>query len=99
MYRKPFGLTRHPFDKEIQPEELFPSAAGRETDARLAHLLELRGIGLITGESGSGKTCACRKVLTALHTGLWRVVYIAFSTGNVMDLYLWCDPSYVELMA
>jgi len=87
MYRKPFGLTRHPFDKEITPEELFPSAAGRETDARLAHLLELRGIGLITGESGSGKTCACRKVLTALHTGLWRVIYIAFSTGNVMDLY------------
>jgi len=47
----------------------------------------LRGIGLITGESGSGKTSACRKVLTSLHTGLWRVVYIAFSTGNVMDLY------------
>ncbi|TRZ98444.1 MAG: DUF2075 domain-containing protein [Rhodocyclaceae bacterium] len=87
MYRKHFGFTRHPFHKEIAPEELFPSTANQEIDARLNHLLELRGIGLITGESGSGKTCACRKVLTALHTGLWRVVYIAFSTGNVMDLY------------
>jgi type II secretory pathway predicted ATPase ExeA len=87
MYRKPFGLIRHPFDKEIPPEELFPCAASKETDVRLAHLLELRGIGLVTGESGSGKTAACRKVLTSLHTGLWRVIYIAFSTGNVMDLY------------
>ncbi len=87
MYRQHFGLTRHPFNKEIPPEDLFASAAGLETDARLAHLLELRGIGLITGESGSGKTTACRKVLTSLHTGLWRVVYIALSTGNVMDLY------------
>ena len=87
MYRNHFGLIRHPFHKEIAPEELFPSAAGKELDVRLNHLLELRGIGLITGESGSGKTCACRKVLTALHTGLWRVVYVALSTGNVMDLY------------
>ncbi|HEY3452369.1 MAG TPA: AAA family ATPase [Myxococcales bacterium] len=87
MYRKHFGLTRHPFDKEIQVDDLFASAAGQELDVRLGHLLELRGIGLITGESGSGKTCACRKVLTALHTGLWRVIYVALSTGNVMDLY------------
>lgn len=87
MYRKHFGFTRHPFDKEISVEDLFPSASAAEIDVRLGHLLELRGIGLITGESGSGKTCACRKVLTALHTGLWRVVYVALSTGNVMDLY------------
>jgi general secretion pathway protein A len=87
MYRKHFGLTRLPLDKEIAPEDLFPSAAGQEFDVRLGQLLELRGIGLITGESGSGKTCACRKKLTALHTGLWRVFYVALSTGNVMDLY------------
>ncbi|MHB1013337.1 MAG: ExeA family protein [Desulfobacteria bacterium] len=87
MYRKHFGFTRHPFDKEIACEELFPCAAGRELDVRLTHLLDLRGIGLVTGESGSGKTCACRKVLTSLHTGLWRIVYVALSTGNVMDLY------------
>src|SRR3990172_9393337 len=87
MYRKHFGFTRHPFHKEIAPEELFPCAAGKELEARLGHLIEMRGIGLVTGESGSGKTCACRKVVTALHTGLYRVVYVSLSTGNVMDLY------------
>ncbi len=87
MYRKHFGLTRHPFDKRIEPEELFASAAQRELEARLAHLLDLRGIGVITGESGSGKTTACRKMVAGLHTGLHRVLYISLTTGNVMDLY------------
>lgn len=87
MYRKHFGLTRHPFTKEIEPEELFASVAARELEIRLGHWIEMRGIGLVTGESGSGKTCACRKVVSGLHTGLYRVVYVSLSTGNVMDLY------------
>src|SRR6266705_5567033 len=87
MYRKHFALTQHPFGHEIAPEDLFPSTSSRELDVRLAHLLDLRGIGLVTGDSGSGKTCACRKVLTRLHTGLYRVVYVSLSTGNVMELY------------
>src|SRR5216683_3012390 len=87
MYRKHFALTQHPFGSEIAPEDLFPSTSSRELDVRLAHLLDLRGIGLVTGDSGSGKTCACRKVLTQLHTGLFRVIYVSLSTGNVMDLY------------
>ena len=87
MYRKHFGLSRHPFSKEIEPEDLFPTAAGKELEARLGHLIEMRGIGLVTGESGSGKTSSCRKVVTALHTGLFKVIYVSLSTGNVMDLY------------
>jgi len=87
MYRKHFALTHHPFGHEIAPEDLFPSTSSRELEVRLAHLLDLRGIGLVTGDSGSGKTCACRKVLTRLHTGRYRVVYVSLSTGNVMDLY------------
>lgn len=34
MYRKHFGLTRHPFSKELPPDELFVSAAGRELEVR-----------------------------------------------------------------
>lgn len=87
MYRKHFGLTRHPFSKNIEPDDLFPSAALRELEARLGHLLEMRGIGVVTGESGSGKTTACRKIVAGLHTGLHRVLYVSLTTGNVMDLY------------
>ena len=73
MYRKHFGLTQHPFSNEIEPEELFLATSYKELEVRLAHLIDMRGIGLVTGDSGSGKTCCCRKVLHALHASLYRV--------------------------
>jgi type II secretory pathway predicted ATPase ExeA len=87
MYRKHFALTHFPFDLELSPEALFASATLAEAEARLKHLLELRAIGLVTGEAGSGKTTVCRKVVSALHPGLYRVFYVPLSTGNVMDMY------------
>jgi general secretion pathway protein A len=87
MYRKHFGLTGHPFGKDLVPEDLFVSAANRELEVRLNHLLDLRGIGLVTGEVGSGKTTLCRKVVSSLHGGLYRVFYVCLSTGNTMDTY------------
>lgn len=87
MYRKHFGLIKNPFDKDINPDEFFLSEAAKEMEVRLRYLLELRGIGLITGEVGSGKTSICRKVASTLHSGLYRCCYVPNSTGNVMDLY------------
>lgn len=87
MYRKHFGLSRHPFAKDLAPEDLFASAAATELEVRLRHLLDLRGIGLVTGEPGSGKTTVCRKVAASLHSGLYRVLYVPLSTGNVTDMY------------
>ena len=88
MYRKHFAPHRAiPSARRSRPTSCFRPPRSRELDVRLAHLLDLRGIGLVTGDSGSGKTCACRRVLTQLHTGLYRVLYVSLSTGNVMDLY------------
>lgn len=87
MYRPHFGLTALPFGNELDSDALFASAAASELQTRLGHLLEMRGIGLVTGEPGSGKTTVIRMVTDALHSGLWRVLYVPLSTGNVMDLY------------
>ena len=87
MYLQHFGLTHFPFERSPEPDELFASVASREAQARLAHLVELRGIGLITGEVGSGKTTVCRQLAAALHPGLHRLFYVPLSTGNVMDMY------------
>lgn len=87
MYLAHFGFTHYPFDRALQPDELYGSAAAREAQARLKHLIELRGIGLITGEVGSGKSSVCRQLCAALHPGLYRLFYIALSTGNVLDMY------------
>ena len=87
MYRKFYGLKRHPFEKDLKPDELFASIAAAELEARLDYLLQLRGIGLITGEVGSGKTSICRKVAKKLNTGLYKVFYVPLTTSNVTDTY------------
>ena len=87
MYRKHFALTRHPFDKDLAADDLLESASLAELAARLGHLVDMRGIGLVTGDSGSGKTTTCRRLVAGLHTGLHRVLCVSMTTGNVMDLY------------
>jgi len=87
MYLKHFGLIRQPFSKDLSPDELFVARASKELEVRLEHLLELRGIGLITGEAGSGKTTLCRKMVASLHSGLYRVFYVPLSTSSAMDMY------------
>jgi general secretion pathway protein A len=87
MYRKHFALTRHPFDKDLAADDLYGSQSLAELSARLKHLVDMRGIGLVTGDSGSGKTTTCRRLVSGLHTGLYRVLYVSMTTGNVMDLY------------
>ena len=87
MYLRHFALTRLPFETPAHTDELFESNSRREAEARLHHLIELKGIGLITGEVGSGKTTVCRHVASALHPGLHRVGYVSLTTGNVLDMY------------
>ena len=87
MYLRHFALTRFPFEADLAPDELFTSQAIAEAQSRLKHLLELKGIGLITGEVGSGKTTVCRRLAASLHPGRYRLFYVALSTGNVMDMY------------
>jgi type II secretory pathway predicted ATPase ExeA len=87
MYLKHFGLTRFPFDKDLATDELFSSAHMRELTSRLGLLIDMNGIGLVTGDPGSGKSCAARAMAARLHPGLHKVFYVPHATGNPMDLY------------
>ena len=87
MYQRHFAFAHLPFENDLETDRLFESNAHREAEARLKHLVELRGIGLLTGEVGVGKTTVCRHVTTALHPGLHRVYYVSLTTGTVLDMY------------
>lgn len=87
MYLRHFAFTRFPFENTLEADELYASTARREAEARLKHLIELRGLGLLTGEVGCGKTTVCRHVTAGLHPGQYRVYYVSLSTGNVLDMY------------
>ena len=87
MYRQHFALRHWPFENALHVDELFETRAQAEAHSRLRHLLELRGIGLVTGEPGCGKTTVCRSVRDSLHTSRYRARYVSLSTGSVRDTY------------
>lgn len=87
IYTKHFGFSALPFLAGIAPEHMFLSAGHTEAHARLSHLSAVRGIGLLTGDSGTGKSSVCRRFCSELHAGQYKVLYVALSTGNPMDMY------------
>ena len=70
-----YGFTRVPFGRDLAPSALFRSAAHSEAVARLTWLIEERGIGVLTGEVGAGKTVAARATVTSLEPSLYQTVY------------------------
>ena len=60
-YLSYYGLEKDPFQKEIKTEELYESLEFKQGLSRLEYLKEIKGIGLITGVVGIGKTALLRK--------------------------------------
>ena len=58
MYNQFFGFKFNPFAKDIMTDNLYDSSDFKELSARLKYLQSTRGIGLIVGESGAGKSTA-----------------------------------------
>ena len=59
MYRKFFGLNRHPFSKEIAHEDLFAAQGNKELETRLTHLIvSAAWTGVWLRELGSGTIAA-----------------------------------------
>ena len=85
MHKPHFAFKHHPFDNPLRSDELFDSDATREARSRIRHLPDLRGIGLPTGEAGSGKTALCRQAVARLHPNRHRVCHVALSTGSVLE--------------
>jgi general secretion pathway protein A len=64
MYEAYYGLTERPFDLTANPRFLFLSSGHREALSNLQYGVEARkGITLLLGEAGTGKTTLLRAVL------------------------------------
>jgi type II secretory pathway predicted ATPase ExeA len=87
MFTQFFGLKFNPFTKEIPFDQLFLSQDLLELNSRLKYLLNVRGIGLITGEAGCGKTTALRKFVSELNPAHYKACYFALSTVTVLEFY------------
>ena len=87
MFRQYFGLKINPFDKEIPTDKLFVSRDTKELDSRLKYMLDSRGICLIVGEPGSGKSTGLRKLSENLNRSLYKPCYLSLTTLTVKEFY------------
>jgi len=82
-----YGFTRIPFSKDIPPSDLFPAEGQNELCARLDYLTKQRGIGLVTGDTGCGKSTALRRFSASLDANRFFVVYLASPHLGLTGLY------------
>lgn len=87
MYLSYYGLEFNPFDKEVDIKYSFETNDLKILNNRLEFIKDHRGIGLITGNPGLGKTYSIRKFVNSLNTNLYKVIYICMSTLTVYEFY------------
>jgi type II secretory pathway predicted ATPase ExeA len=71
-----YGFTRMPFTASVPVAALFASAAHKEAVTRLRWLISARGLGVLTGEVGAGKTAALRAAADALDASRHTLRYL-----------------------
>src|SRR2546427_12642564 len=82
-----YDLTRAPVSKDLPASEMFETDAISQARERLKAALEARSSAVVTGDSGSGKTCLLRALEEDLLPGRYRLHYVHNATVNRRDFY------------
>jgi general secretion pathway protein A len=86
-YRTFFGFTREPFAGDLALKEILQTEQLTGVQKRFDYTLRLGGIGLVTGEIGSGKSTALRYAAGKLHPSEYQTLYVVASSGSILELY------------
>lgn len=82
-----FNMQADPFGRDIDTTRLLQLPTIAEALVNLGFFCQRRGIGILTGKSGAGKSCLLRLLVSGLPTGLYRPVYLCHSTVSVGEFY------------
>ena len=86
-YRTFFGFAREPFASDLALKEILQTEELIAVQKRFDYTLRLGGIGLVTGEIGSGKSTALRYASGKLHPSEHQTFYVIASSGSILELY------------
>jgi len=87
-YEEYFGLCATPFGRDIPVAELMKSKQWNELAGRLLHVAKNRCFGLFTGETGTGKTTALRRMAAELDKNRFRILYVYDSDLTPRNFYV-----------
>lgn len=87
MFQEFYGFAATPFSRGLPTSKLFVASGQEELKARLSYLVRERGIGLVTGEIGSGKSTAVRAFVESLDPTRYTVVYTANPLIGITGFY------------
>jgi len=85
MFLQHFGLKHVPFDKGCAP--IIDSQQYKQLTRELDWLLQTKGLGLLTGEVGIGKTTALRSWVRSINAETHKVIYQSDNHFRAFDIY------------
>ena len=103
MFTVYYNMAFNPFNNEIEAKYNFASNDFIQASARLDILRQHKGIGILTGEPGCGKSFCLRCFAYSLRKSLYKVIYIPITTLTVKEFYMaLCDglgviPAYKKV--
>lgn len=87
MFEQFHGFTSTPFSKSVGTSDMFMHKSLKELIKRFEYIKENRGIMVLVGDPGLGKTTALRYFMNSLNTQSFFCVYIPLSTVSINDFY------------
>lgn len=87
MFEQYFNLTKTPFIRDIPESELLNTMGIEELCGRLEYVARNRLFAVVTGDVGTGKTTAIRKLVSNLDSNRYKVMYISDSALTPRNFY------------
>ena len=86
-YLSYFNLASDPFSREIDTEQLLTLPSIEQYMGSAELLIETRGIGVVTGKSGTGKSTLLRLLIDRLQPGLYKSYYVCHTSVGLVEFY------------